>query len=141
MATDVRLDEVDGTYVVLEARVVKATSSDFMLDAAERRKSTKPYRRALVHDGNDGLTVNFNGDYVGGVTLNGVAELIPQRKPGTPPRLLPTLVVRGGISYEVQGTDNQGGHTVITVSLNEQLSALRSQIAALTARIARADRV
>ena len=32
MATDVKLDEVDGTFLVLEARVVKAEASDFMLD-------------------------------------------------------------------------------------------------------------
>ena len=71
MATDVRLDEGDGTFLVLDARVVKAEASDFMLDSAERRKGGGPNRRALVHDQNDGLTVNFNGDYPGGVTIIG----------------------------------------------------------------------
>jgi len=71
MATDVRLDQVDGTFLELEARVVKAIASDFMLDQPSRRKGGGPHRRALVHDQNDGLTINFNGDYPGGVTVMG----------------------------------------------------------------------
>ena len=39
--TDVRLDEQDGSYIVLDARVVKATGSDFMVDAASRRKGSQ----------------------------------------------------------------------------------------------------
>ena len=71
MTTDVRLDQVDGTFLELEARVVKAIASDFMLDQPSRRKGGGPHRRALVHDQNDGLTINFNGDYPGGVTVVG----------------------------------------------------------------------
>lgn len=74
MATDVKLDQEDGNFLHLEARVVKAVGSDFMLDSPERRKGANPFRRALVHDQGDGLTVNFAGDYPGGVTLNGVAS-------------------------------------------------------------------
>ena len=37
MATDIRLDAVDGTFLVLDARVVKAEASDFMLDSKARR--------------------------------------------------------------------------------------------------------
>ena len=33
------------------------------------------FRRALVHDESDGLTINFNNDYPGGVTVGGVREL------------------------------------------------------------------
>lgn len=136
MATDVRLDDVDGTYVVLDARVVKALGADFMLDSTGRRKSSKPFRRALVHNQNDGLTVNFNGDYVGGVTLVGVTEIIPQRAPGTLPSFVPNLVVRGGISYEVQGVTLGGANTTITVLLNDELSKLQSQLSELEARLA-----
>ena len=71
MTTDVRLDQVDGTFLELQARVVKAIASDFMLDQPSRRKGGGPHRRALVHDQNDGLTINFNGDYPGGVTIAG----------------------------------------------------------------------
>lgn len=136
MATDVRLDDIDGTYVVLDARVVKALGSDIMLDSAERRKSSKPFRRALVHNQSDGLTVNFNGDYVGGITLVGVTEVVPQRPPGTLPAFIPNLVVRGGISYEVQGLKLGGGTTTITVTLNDELNKLQSQITELTDRLA-----
>jgi len=38
MATDVKLDQgVDGSFLVLEGRVVKATAADFMLDSPARR--------------------------------------------------------------------------------------------------------
>jgi hypothetical protein len=71
LTTDVRLDQGDGTFLELEARVVKAIASDFMLDLPSRRKGGGPHRRALVHDQSDGLTINFNGDYPGGVTVTG----------------------------------------------------------------------
>ncbi|MEA2602180.1 MAG: hypothetical protein QOF89_3172 [Acidobacteriota bacterium] len=140
MATDVRLDDGDGTFLVLDARVVKAAGSDFMLDSAERRKGGGPFRRTLVHNQSDGLTVNFNGDYPGGVTINGVTEITPLRQQG---QLFPTLVVRGAISYEVDvptGASGQGAvegetHT-ITVNVDELLSAQQSEIVKLTARVA-----
>jgi len=47
---------------------------DLALDAADRRKIPKeksPHRRALVHDFNDGLTINWGSDYPGGVTIQG----------------------------------------------------------------------
>src|ERR1700710_3193092 len=36
MATDVKLDQVDGSFLVLEGRVVKAAASDFMLASPQR---------------------------------------------------------------------------------------------------------
>ena len=71
MATDIRLDEVDGNWVVVESDVLKSTATDFLLDAPDRRSTGGGFRRALVHDGQDGLTINFNGDYPGGVTVGG----------------------------------------------------------------------
>lgn len=71
MATNVLLDQENGNVLHLVAPVVKALGSDFVLDSAERRKNATPFRRALVHDQSDGLTVNFNGDYPGGVAING----------------------------------------------------------------------
>jgi hypothetical protein len=74
MATDVRLDEGDGSFVVVQGRVLKVAGSDLVLDSPERRRENKsPNRRALVHDFQDGLTINFNGDYPGGVTVDGNA--------------------------------------------------------------------
>jgi len=127
MATDVKLDEVDGSFLVLEGRVVKAAASDFMLDSPERRKGGSPHRRALVHDQNDGLTINFNGDYPGGVTLVGVK----------------TLQVRGDITFGMPGITAEipppgSGSSVVMIptSLNGQLNSLQSEINELRAKIA-----
>ncbi|TQR16351.1 hypothetical protein [Psychrobacillus vulpis] len=68
MPTDIKLDEGDGNHVVIEGSVLRTTASDLILDAPARRR-TGGFRRALVHDGYDGLTINFNGDYPGGVTV------------------------------------------------------------------------
>ena len=144
MATDVKLDQIDGTFLVLEGRVVKAVTSDFMLDSPVRRKGGGPFRRALVHDQNDGLTVNFNGDYPGGVTVAGVAQIIPLRQQGMSPIQPSTLVVRGDISFEMPGISGvfglpgsgQGGTVMIPTSLNEQITSLQDQISKLSEKVA-----
>lgn len=141
MATNVKLDQADGTFLHLEARVVKHLGSDFMLDSADRHTGAQPFRRALVHDQNDSLTVNFAGDYPNGVNLVNVAQIIPMQGPGQ--KLAnPLLVVHGGLSYEVdvlvgdkgQGADPGEVHTV-TVNVDEQFNALQAEILKLTARI------
>jgi hypothetical protein len=72
MATDIKLDQQGGNWLILEGSVVKTTAADLMLDAPSRRRAGGgPHRRALVHDFQDGLTINFNGDYPGGVTVTG----------------------------------------------------------------------
>lgn len=71
MPTDIKLDQQDGNWLVLEGSVLKSSASDLMLDSPARRRGGSPYRRALVHDFQDGLTINFAGDYPGGVTVAG----------------------------------------------------------------------
>jgi hypothetical protein len=71
MPTDIKLDEVDGNWLVLEGAVVKTTAADLMIDSPGRRSRPGGFRRALVHDQSDGLTINFNADYPGGVTIGG----------------------------------------------------------------------
>ena len=73
MATDIKLDQQGGDWLIVEGRVLKTTASDFMLDSPGRRRggSSSAFRRALVHDAQDGLTINFSGDYPGGVTVTG----------------------------------------------------------------------
>lgn len=44
---------------------------DLVLDNDSRRKSATGSRRALVHDFNDGLTLNWAKDYPGGITMRG----------------------------------------------------------------------
>jgi hypothetical protein len=149
--TDVRLDEgSDGSFIVLEGRVVKAAGSDFMLDSPERRIGPSPFRRALVHDQDDSLTVNFANDYKGGVTLNAVREISPRQIPKDKfsIRLDPTpiLVVHGGIQFEVHSesllsagdvlTGGGGGIKVTTLSLIGELTKLQNQISALQTKVA-----
>ena len=57
MATDIVLDDLGGDHVTIQAFRVKAAAADLLLDAPDRRHSQTPFRRALVHDFNDGLTV------------------------------------------------------------------------------------
>jgi hypothetical protein len=55
---------------------VRVEACDLCIDSPDRRKKdtpTAPDRRALVHDFGDGLTINWAGDYPGGVTINGDA--------------------------------------------------------------------
>jgi len=73
MATDIKLDQGgDGNWVVVEGNVLKTTAADLMLDSPFRRlPGGSQHRRALVHNTLDGLTINFNGDYRGGVSIMG----------------------------------------------------------------------
>ncbi len=77
MATDIRLDD-DPTerWVTVDAGVLNIKGTDLILDSPERQGAHPGrFRRALVHDTNDGLTINFADDYTGGVTINDVAAL------------------------------------------------------------------
>jgi hypothetical protein len=70
MPADVKLDSINSEVVVIEGAVLRAETADLMLDHPQRRRpGGGPYRRALVHDQRDGLTVNFNGDYPAGVRI------------------------------------------------------------------------
>ena len=71
MPTDIRLDDADGNWIMLQSLVLRSSASDFMLDSPSRRRSEEGLRRALVHNTTDGLTINFAGDYPGGVVVEG----------------------------------------------------------------------
>lgn len=72
MATDLKLDQGGGGWLVAEADVLKTTAADLMLDSPGRRAGAGgPHRRALVHGQGDQLVLNFAGDYSGGVTVPG----------------------------------------------------------------------
>lgn len=68
MNTDIRLED---TEVVVDGDL-KLTGSDLQFDCPSRRSNAAGYRRALVHDFDDALTINFGSDYPGGVKLQGV---------------------------------------------------------------------
>jgi hypothetical protein len=73
--TDLRLDDGDGSHVVIDGRVLRVTGSDLVLDSPARHTGRPGLRRALVHDQRDGLTINYNRDYPGGVTINDVVAM------------------------------------------------------------------
>jgi hypothetical protein len=79
-----------------------------MLDSPERRKNATGFRRALVHDQSDGLTVNFNGDYQGGVSING--SIINLNGPGG---LRIGLDEHGAIGAATNGVDHVTIHGTI----------------------------
>ncbi len=70
MESDIKLLK-RGT-VQIEGKELHLKAHDIKLDNLSRRKKgASGHRRAMVHDNTDGLTINFNGDYPGGVTMNG----------------------------------------------------------------------
>ena len=68
MSSDIKLD---GDWVIVEGKWTRIRTLDLMLDAPERRSNQAGLRRALVHNRNDGLTINYEHDYPGGVTVYG----------------------------------------------------------------------
>ncbi|GAA1979892.1 hypothetical protein [Microbacterium pumilum] len=121
--TDIKLDNTE--TVIAVAPVFKVEGHDIILDAAERRRSDgASFRRALVHDQNDGLTVNFNNDYPGGVTINGVTS----------------LTVAGDIEFRISHQDEvllEGGHPPDeVVNFAEVIKTLRNEIRQLQSQLA-----
>ena len=134
--SDIILDEYETITMLCDNLWVKG--HDLILDSAERRLPNGPvFRRAIVHGTNDTLIVNFNGDYPGGVVLNGVSEITPLKQSGELPSAVPTLVVRGELSYEIRTVSPTSGAPIRTrVSVEDEFNKLRGIIAELTARVA-----
>ena len=65
----------DDYSIHLTGDFVYIDGSDLHLTSSERR-SSPGYRRALVHDVNDQLTVNYASDYPGGVEINGITKVL-----------------------------------------------------------------
>jgi hypothetical protein len=134
LATDIIFDDTE--EVLVTCSNFKISGHDLLLDAAERRRHGRGFRRALVHDSSDGLTVNFGNDYPGGVTING----------------LNSLAVGGDIKFTISHDDELSGNVAAgtldkpargfvrapeVVSLGEVVKVLRRQMALLEAEVAR----
>ena len=63
------------SWLELEGDRARMRATDLMLDAPSRRSNGGEWRRALVHDFQDGLTINFAGDYPGGVHVVGETSM------------------------------------------------------------------
>lgn len=70
MSTDIILDDVDGNCVTFKSDTLKTTAAEITIDSPARHSTRYGHRRAIVHDTDDGLTLNFGNDYPGGLTLN-----------------------------------------------------------------------
>lgn len=73
MPSDIRLED---NRLVLEGDArVDVIAADLVLEHPSRRSSPEGFRRALVHTEEDGLTINVNRDYPGGVMIEGTLRL------------------------------------------------------------------
>jgi hypothetical protein len=92
---------------------VKVEALDLCVDAGPERRNgnTTPHRRALVHDYGDGLTINWDNDYKGGVSINSVKKITGYAVPNQP---FGGVTVDGGMMITLQA-----------VSLNFKGSVIR----------------
>lgn len=130
MSADIRLEEGEGK-VVVTGSALRVEAADLVIDAYDRRKVNTGLRRAMVHDQNDGLTLNFNGDYPGGVTINGMNS----------------LVIKGDLQFRIAHNNGNFGHghgpfgdfpiheLDEVLSLAQVIVDLRKQIAELRAKV------
>jgi hypothetical protein len=73
MVTDIKLND---RFVEIDGNALKAQTWDIMLDSPDRRiQPTPEYRRALVHNIGDKLTINYAKDYPGGVEIEGRTKI------------------------------------------------------------------
>ena len=109
---------VGGEIVTIACNRMDVTGSDVVLDSPARRKPGGPtFRRALVHDENDGLSINFANDYPGGVTVGDVR----------------VLDVSGDLHFRIFHPDEPV--ETETVILSDVVKTLRQEIAGLQARV------
>jgi len=71
--SDLLLDE-EQNRVIVTADVLDARAHTLYLDDSRRRSGVNRdrHRRALVHDTNDSLAINYEGDYPAGVLIIGL---------------------------------------------------------------------
>lgn len=86
---------------------VKIEAWDLCIDSQDRRKTNTPLRRAFVHNFDDGLTVNWDYDYPGGVTIHHLKQIHARGKTMTSPDAT-HLTITGNTkvegNLEVEGT-------------------------------------
>jgi hypothetical protein len=105
MNSDVSLDNPFDTWVSIDGAVLKAGTADLMLDSPVRRgPGGGRWRRALVHGSataisGDNLIVNFNGDYPGGVRVNGADLNLKTINQRTADPKLPKVAALGDLRF------------------------------------------
>jgi hypothetical protein len=140
MSTDVKLDQDNGASIVLEAGIVKTTAFDVVIDSPQRHTGRGTTRRALVHDFGDGLTVNWQGDYPGGVTINGSVINLNTLTLDSPAAGDVRLTFFHPDELDQDGNPRVAGFNetvflgVLLTTLREEISSLKSRVAQLESR-------
>jgi hypothetical protein len=122
--SDIVLDATEQVAILCDN--LKVQGHDFLLDSPSRRQAPKPvgFRRALVHDQNDGLTINFAKDYPGGVTISGVRSL--------------EFEIRHDDEHFAKGLGHPANEVLmladVIVSLRKRIDDLQSQITKLASK-------
>jgi hypothetical protein len=131
---------------------VIAQALDFCLDSQDpsRRHNTTPFRRALVHDFQDGLTINWGGDYPGGVTIQGIVTMPGQLDVTAKTTLKGGLDVFGDARLEgklqvrqlmvtltttVMGPQHTPVPVTVPVDVASEIATLRQKVAELEKKV------
>jgi hypothetical protein len=101
MRSDIRLDADKDGWVTIDGAVLNVAASDVIVEQKSYRTDKGgEYRRALVHDPSDGLTINFGRDYPGGVTVHDAnLNLRQSEQLGTGEPSLPLEGVTGDLRF------------------------------------------
>ena len=139
--------------IILEGSQVKVNANDIVLDFPARRKDKNGQRRAFVHDFEDGLTINWAGDYPGGVKIQGHVLLDHtvyvkntatfEKAIAAPDLFIGELKTTGSLPVRVPGTGGlpgkfidvpfQIGESLVAIikDLRKQVNELQNKVAAL----------
>jgi hypothetical protein len=65
-----------GAQLIVNGDELHVRAHDLYVDNPDRRSQPTGNRRAVVHDQADGVTINYNHDYPGGVTIFGPVKIM-----------------------------------------------------------------
>lgn len=152
MPSDIKLNdpnlEIEADNIVrIRGKLLISETWDIHLDASDRRGDAQGsrYRRALVHNPDDGLTINWANDYPSGVTVEGPTKMngsvIFSNSPTVPDLRIASLPDTQEIVIRKPGVLGQTGNILGTTtstspsSLVGIIKDLRNQIEALERRV------
>lgn len=140
--------------VIPDTGLLKCEATDIILDHPFRRLNTQGLRRALVHDKQDTLSINYAGDYPGGVKIFGDIQIHKLKShavfsdyligPGEGGHITGTfsqekeidLIVEGGtIKRSIKITTAGQKFADTTIDLFDEISLLRNEMDTLKAEI------
>jgi hypothetical protein len=154
MTSDIKLD---GDGVIVEGKWTRLEMPDLMLDSPWSRQNQQGLRRALVHDAQDGLSINWNGDYPDGVKIRSRLQvedcirtrdiiIVPEESgeeviPKPTPPVPPGSSAPGSGGWGMEGSlNNTFGVLHVLRDLYRRVIELRKEVEALKQKIAELER-